>query len=264
MGAAKVFLPDDFQVSIATVAQCIAEALHPLPAHDDWRFGMFAKSILYPNGGHYIEMNLSTDDWDKLNALFVASGLHSLGTHTPPGLSPQAYEPYRKALAGEQWREQWQPKAEFSSDQQDAQIARRTAIAEHTNALSNSVRRGDYTAYTDSRAPDLLATFTAGGHTQIRRTDAIAYIATCGLQVADTVETLSPATEPEHMRRYKRLKTLGGGHTVTKGKIRFQKFKELAALESQEKRPRHNTKTIRTDLNKAVEELAEAERSGNT
>lgn len=214
MGAAKVFLPDDFQVSIATVAQCIAEALHPLPAHDDWRFGMFAKSILYPNGGHYIEMNLSNDDWGKLNALFAASGLQSLGTNTPPGLSPQAYEPYRKALAGEQWREQWQPKAEFSSDRQDAQIAQRTAVAEHTNALSNSVRRGDYTAYTDSRAPDPLAVFTAGGHTQIRRTDAITYIQRHGLEV----DTPNAASNPNRKAKIQAVVDKHKGNKTAAGK----------------------------------------------
>jgi hypothetical protein len=80
----------------------------------------------------------------------------------------------------------------------------------------------------------------------------------------DALKAQPQAKQPEYLRRYERLLELGGGYTKGHKGFRFQKIEELAKLEAEENRARHNKKTIREDLIKAAQEAEDAKQSGNT
>jgi hypothetical protein len=183
MESQNVHLPDDRHVPVAQLATCIAEALHPIPDRDFWRFGMLEKRWQTSPGNWQCEP-LSPEDWGKLDALWLGAKLAKLNQSLVSGgdFSPDHFEPYKQALASGAWRENWQPAPEFYSDRQDAIASQRKAKDEHLKALMARVHSGGLMTFTDSGAPEAGGLPAGGGMCRIRRVDAIAYLELCGLE----------------------------------------------------------------------------------
>jgi hypothetical protein len=175
--APAIDLPEGSRPPVWVVATCAAEALHPAPDAHNWRFWL-SKLAPHPISG-YTTSGLTEDDWAKLNALFGARGLSSLGPDSPHNLSPEDYEPYKQAVHSDSWGENWRPTPEFSSDRNDALTRQRISKDEHKKALHQLVKVGAIDSLTEYGA---LAS-PGNGTDLIRRVDAVAYLQRCGHEV---------------------------------------------------------------------------------
>ncbi len=143
-------LPNTKKISLVSLANCIAESLHPLPAEIKWVVEVSDK-IVHLEGGD-IWKPMTEADFASLDGLCSRCGLQKIARFNE--LTDAQIEawitPYQTALAGKKWKQPWRPFFETRCNAHIPESKQHWVRVAQRDELRDVVQRGEIKAFDDN------------------------------------------------------------------------------------------------------------------